>query len=141
EGYRLGVSGPGTGVEVLNTDDTDFGVSGVINTGELAPEPLVWHARSHPVQLRLPPLVVTILRRVSSPAGMRPLAQLGSPARPRTPAQSAGPAQNSAVARLRRALATSSEPSGASWNRSTSRARTVSLSCPALTRTACSRRV
>src|SRR5699024_803548 len=51
-----------------------------------------------------------------------------SPAQKARPVQNAGPAQNSAVARSRRALATASEPSGASWNRSTSRARTVSLS-------------
>lgn len=63
EGYRLGTAGPGPWVEVLNTDHTDFGGSGVVNTGELRPEPLGWHGRSHSLQLRVPPLGVTILRR------------------------------------------------------------------------------
>lgn len=64
EGYRVGVSGPGAWQELLNTDDTAFGGSGVVNTGQLRPEQLGWHGRSHSMQLRVPPLGVTLLRRV-----------------------------------------------------------------------------
>ncbi|HLS61749.1 MAG TPA: 1,4-alpha-glucan branching protein GlgB [Ruania sp.] len=63
EGYRVGVPGDGAWVELLSTDHADFGGSGVVNTGELTAEPVPWHGRTHSVQLRVPPLGVTILRR------------------------------------------------------------------------------
>ncbi len=63
EGYRVGVPGQGDWVELLSTDHPDFGGSGVVNTGALTAEPVPWHGRTHSVQLRVPPLGVTILQR------------------------------------------------------------------------------
>ncbi|WP_147917878.1 1,4-alpha-glucan branching protein GlgB [Ruania zhangjianzhongii] len=64
EDYRVGVPTGGTWVELLNTDHLDFGGSGVVNTAERPAEEVPWHGRPQSIQLRVPPLGVTILRRV-----------------------------------------------------------------------------
>ena len=56
EGYRVGLPFAGTWHEVLNTDDEDFGGSGVSNLGPLVAEDLPWNGRPASVELRIPPL-------------------------------------------------------------------------------------
>nr|WP_243735087.1 1,4-alpha-glucan branching protein GlgB [Paenibacillus turpanensis] len=63
EHYRLGVPEPGVYREVLNTDDPEYGGSGVINTAEAASEASPWHYRDHSVVFRLPPFAAVILKR------------------------------------------------------------------------------
>jgi len=59
EGYRVGLHRPGRYVEILNTDHTDYGGSGVINTGEKHSDAVPWHGKHQSMALRLPPLGVT----------------------------------------------------------------------------------
>lgn len=56
ENYRLGLPEGGIWREVLNTDSTLYGGSGVGNLGEVRAEQLLWHGRDHSVRLRVPPL-------------------------------------------------------------------------------------
>ncbi len=61
-GYRLGVPGDSRWREVLNTDDTRWGGSGVVNEGVFeADDSVPWHGRSASVRLTLPPLGVVWL--------------------------------------------------------------------------------
>ncbi|UFU07681.1 1,4-alpha-glucan branching protein GlgB [Ruania halotolerans] len=62
EGYRVAVPQAGAWEEVLNTDHTEFGGSGVVNTQALVADEVPWHGRSHSIALRVPPLGVTFLR-------------------------------------------------------------------------------
>ena len=66
EGYRLGVPGPGSYVEAINTDDRRYGGSGVHN-GELQAEPLGAHDKPHSISPTLPPLATLILKRMPRP--------------------------------------------------------------------------
>ncbi|MDO4258950.1 MAG: 1,4-alpha-glucan branching protein GlgB [Actinomycetaceae bacterium] len=56
EGYRVGLPFAGEWLEVLNTDDTDFGGSGVSNAGVVVAEDTPWNGRPASAQLRIPPL-------------------------------------------------------------------------------------
>jgi 1,4-alpha-glucan branching enzyme len=60
--YRLGLPLPGSWVEVLNTDATEFGGTGVKNAGRLESEPIGWHGRTQSVALTIPPLATIWLR-------------------------------------------------------------------------------
>ncbi|SJM52125.1 1,4-alpha-glucan branching protein GlgB [Gulosibacter sp. 10] len=62
EDYRLGVPSGGAWNEVLNSDDTRFGGSGVVN-GELVASAEPAHGQSQSVALRIPPLGATFLKR------------------------------------------------------------------------------
>ncbi|MFC7219020.1 1,4-alpha-glucan branching enzyme [Streptomyces polyrhachis] len=65
-GYRLGVPDQYTAwQEVLNTDDTRYGGSGVANPDPLKPESTPWHGQPASLTLVLPPLATVWLR----PAG------------------------------------------------------------------------
>lgn len=64
EHYRVGLPFGGDWEEVLNTDDQQFGGSGVINVGPLRGEEIPWDNRADSVSLRLPPLAATWLRPV-----------------------------------------------------------------------------
>ena len=61
-GYALGVPHPGSWRELLNTDATDYGGSGVGNFGGVVAEPRPAHGRTHSVRLSLPPLSTMIFR-------------------------------------------------------------------------------
>jgi 1,4-alpha-glucan branching enzyme len=65
-GYRVGVPRAGFYREVINTDATEFGGSGVVNAPgrEAIPEP--WHNQPACLELTMPPLGVVILRPESS---------------------------------------------------------------------------
>jgi 1,4-alpha-glucan branching enzyme len=56
-GFRIGVPRSGRWIEVLNTDWTDFGGSGVGNH-DLDGDDVPWHDLDHSVALTLPPLAV-----------------------------------------------------------------------------------
>jgi len=59
-GYRVGLSGAGRWVEVLNTDDARWGGSGVTNPDVVA-DPVPWQGRELSAVLTLPPLGVVWL--------------------------------------------------------------------------------
>ncbi len=60
--YRVGVPLAGTYTEVLNSDDTSFGGSGVINPAPIKSEPIVMHSRGDSITLSIPPLGVSVLK-------------------------------------------------------------------------------
>jgi 1,4-alpha-glucan branching enzyme len=60
--YRIGVPRAGRYREVLNSDDTAFGGSGVTNGGGVDTEPVEAHGRPHSLRLTLPPLGVLMLK-------------------------------------------------------------------------------
>jgi 1,4-alpha-glucan branching enzyme len=65
EGYRVGVPRAGGWTELLNTDSTYYGGSGIGNLGEVTAEKRGWHEQPFSVELTVPPLGVLWLR----PAG------------------------------------------------------------------------
>ncbi|CAN5746617.1 1,4-alpha-glucan branching protein GlgB [soil metagenome] len=60
--YRVGVPDTGFWREVLNSDSTIYGGSGVGNFGGLDSVPIPFHGRPHSLNLTLPPLGVLILK-------------------------------------------------------------------------------
>jgi 1,4-alpha-glucan branching enzyme len=60
-GYRIGVGQPGRYVEILNTDATRYGGSGMHN-GELHAEPAPLHGRDQSLSLTVPPLATIMLK-------------------------------------------------------------------------------
>jgi 1,4-alpha-glucan branching enzyme len=61
--YRVGVTAAGWWDELLNTDATTFGGSGVGNLGSLEASPVPAHGRAQSLSLTLPPLGAVFLRR------------------------------------------------------------------------------
>jgi 1,4-alpha-glucan branching enzyme len=57
-GYRIGLPVAGRWDEVLNTDATEFGGSGMGNQGQVWATDLSWHGLPGSVELTLPPLSV-----------------------------------------------------------------------------------
>ncbi len=55
-GYRVGVPGPGSYREVMNTDAACYGGSNLGNAGRVEAEPVPWNDRPWSVRLTLPPL-------------------------------------------------------------------------------------
>ena len=64
EGYRVGLPQAGQWTEIVNTDATDYGGSGVGNLGAVETEDVTWHGRPASVALRLPPLGTLWLQHV-----------------------------------------------------------------------------
>jgi 1,4-alpha-glucan branching enzyme len=62
--YDVGVPAPGKYVEVLNSDAECFGGSGVHNPGDLFSSPGKVQNRDQFLRLTLPPLAVSVFRRV-----------------------------------------------------------------------------
>jgi 1,4-alpha-glucan branching enzyme len=60
--YRVGVSYRGQWKEILNSDDSKYGGSGVLNHGLLATSPVKYHSRDYSISLTLPPLALTVLK-------------------------------------------------------------------------------
>ena len=60
--YRIGVPGPGTWREVLNSDAAIYGGSGQGNMGGVESVPVPFHGRNHSIVLTVPPLSVLYLR-------------------------------------------------------------------------------
>ena len=63
EGYRIGVPGAGYYAELLNSDASCYGGSGVGNLGGLRSEDIPSHGLPHSINLRLPPLGILILKK------------------------------------------------------------------------------
>ena len=61
EGYRLGFPRPGRWVEVLNTDSSFYGGSGVGNLGGVVAEKRSWHDLPQSAEVTLPPLATVWL--------------------------------------------------------------------------------
>ena len=62
-GYRLGVPSAGTYYEVINSDATRYGGSGVENTQPMPSGPMPWQSSQHSILLTLPPLGTVILKQ------------------------------------------------------------------------------
>lgn len=62
EDFRVAVPFEGTWKEILNSDDTKFGGSGVVNTVPAKSEKILCNDREDSIGLRLPPLSVVILK-------------------------------------------------------------------------------
>jgi len=62
ENYRLGLPRTGRWLEVVNTDATEYGGSGVGNGGHVDAHDTPWHAHPASVTLRIPPLGALWLR-------------------------------------------------------------------------------
>jgi 1,4-alpha-glucan branching enzyme len=60
--YRVGVPAGGFWKELLNSDASQYGGSGVGNLGGVEAEELPYHGRSHSLNLTLPPLSVVFLK-------------------------------------------------------------------------------
>jgi 1,4-alpha-glucan branching enzyme len=60
EGWRIGVPQAGQWRELINTDATIYGGSGVVN-GELATQALPWQGQAQSIVLTLPPLATVLL--------------------------------------------------------------------------------
>ncbi len=61
-GYRLGLPAPGMWREVLNTDATEYGGSGVGNLGSVIADVGPWHGRPASAVITVPPLAAVWLR-------------------------------------------------------------------------------
>jgi 1,4-alpha-glucan branching enzyme len=61
-GYRLGVPYAGTWEEILNSDHTHYGGSGLVNTQQMPSGPMYWQSCPHSILLTLPPLSTVILK-------------------------------------------------------------------------------
>ena len=87
--YRFGVPQPGTYVEVLNSDDTRFGGSGVVNEGEFTAEDIPMHGMDQSLSLTLPPLAAIYIELTSSAEAHRtvPAAMSGTVKKRRAPAK------------------------------------------------------
>lgn len=62
EAYRIGVPEKGEWQEIFNSDQADFGGSGVLNTNNITTENIPFHGRDNSITLRLPPLGAIILK-------------------------------------------------------------------------------
>jgi 1,4-alpha-glucan branching enzyme len=63
-GYRVGVPRPGVWRELLNSDATDYGGSGMGNSGTASTVPVQSHGEAQSLELTLPPLATLFLRPV-----------------------------------------------------------------------------
>jgi 1,4-alpha-glucan branching enzyme len=61
-GYRIGAPRGGLWKELLNSDATEYGGSGMGNFGEVHAEPVPAHRRPYSLKLTLPPLAVLFLK-------------------------------------------------------------------------------
>ncbi len=64
-GYRLGVPHAGEYYELINSDATRYGGSGLENKQSMPSAPIYWQSCPHSILLTLPPLAAVILKRRS----------------------------------------------------------------------------
>jgi 1,4-alpha-glucan branching enzyme len=62
EGYRIGVPTEGDYEEIFNSDYSEFGGSGVVNTQPLRAEPIPYQGLPYSLSLTLPPLGIVYLK-------------------------------------------------------------------------------
>jgi 1,4-alpha-glucan branching enzyme len=65
-GYRVGLPVAGSYRELLNSDGTNYGGSGVRNNGLISAEPIAWQNCAFSAPLNLPPLGVVVLKPLST---------------------------------------------------------------------------
>lgn len=63
ERYRIGVMRPGMYTEILNSDHSDYGGSGIINDMLIPTEKIPFHGHANSLELDLPPLSIVILKK------------------------------------------------------------------------------
>lgn len=87
--YRFGVPQPGTYVEVLNSDDSRFGGSGVVNEGKFTAEDISMHGMDQSLSLTLPPLAAIYIELDSAAEAHRTVsaAMSGTVQKRRAPAR------------------------------------------------------
>ncbi len=61
-GYRVGVPYAGEYYEVINSDDAQYGGSGLVNNQPMQSGPIYWQSCPHSLLLTLPPLATIILK-------------------------------------------------------------------------------
>jgi 1,4-alpha-glucan branching enzyme len=61
-GYRQGVPQAGTYDEILNSDATQYGGSGIVNTQDMPSGAVPWQSCQHSIILTIPPLSTIILK-------------------------------------------------------------------------------
>jgi 1,4-alpha-glucan branching enzyme len=66
QGYRVGLPAPGLWLELVNTDASEWGGSGIGNLGAVHTEDLAWHGRPWSAAMTLPPLSVLWLAQPST---------------------------------------------------------------------------
>ncbi|UCG68837.1 MAG: 1,4-alpha-glucan branching protein GlgB [Thermoplasmata archaeon] len=66
--YRIGVPKKGFYREILNSDASEYGGSGIGNRGGVDSEEISWHGRPHSLKLTLPPLGMLIFKLTQNPA-------------------------------------------------------------------------
>ncbi|MVN20651.1 1,4-alpha-glucan branching protein GlgB [Mucilaginibacter arboris] len=64
EGHRVGVPEAGTWKEIFNSDELHFWGSGTVNPKKLKTEAVGWNYREQSIKLNLPPLGVSVLKKV-----------------------------------------------------------------------------
>ena len=62
--FRIGVEDSGTYLEILNTDNVEFGGSGIVNKSLIKAEKVPFHGKKYSITLRLPPLGAILFKRV-----------------------------------------------------------------------------
>ncbi|MBC8154170.1 MAG: 1,4-alpha-glucan branching protein GlgB [Bacteroidetes bacterium] len=62
-GYRIGLPQAGTWIEIFNSDHIHYYGSGVTNPNPLSSQAQPWHYREQSMEVNLPPLGVTVLKR------------------------------------------------------------------------------
>lgn len=60
--YRLGVNMPGSYIQIINTDDTLYGGSGVNSCDAMQSQEVPWHYRDHSIELDVPPLATVFIQ-------------------------------------------------------------------------------
>ncbi len=60
--FRVGVPRGGRWREILNSDATLYGGSGVGNLGGVSARARPWHGRGHALEITLPPLAVVVFK-------------------------------------------------------------------------------
>ncbi|SER11415.1 1,4-alpha-glucan branching enzyme [Gracilibacillus ureilyticus] len=64
ENYKVGVPLPGTYKEIFNSDDSKYGGSGQINTGNQVTINEEWHCHKQHIRVKIPPLAISIYQLV-----------------------------------------------------------------------------
>jgi 1,4-alpha-glucan branching enzyme len=62
ENYRIGIPGNGKLVQIFNSDETQYGGSGVGNAKAIKTDAIPWNGREFSAELVLPPLAVTVFK-------------------------------------------------------------------------------
>ncbi|ANS77153.1 glycogen-branching enzyme [Paenibacillus yonginensis] len=78
ERYRIGVPKAGIYREVFSSEDSQFGGSGSPNGSPLAAEKVEWHDQLQSIELKLPPLSVSIWKRTGAASGGQPAASVNT---------------------------------------------------------------